>query len=199
MWEYYSVRPKSVSMSKTLTFFIVSYLAGMILVGIDDEKGPQLYKTDPAGYYCGFKGCSVGVKQTEANSFLEKKVKKKHAWTQSETIEVCQCTKDTCYFLIKHRYSFNMTEKLSEMYAMLLVVMLRGRGRIIFHHSDVMFYIPPPRPFSFYGLAPKAFENVLYPIRGREAIQIILELVGQTRCPGVPMFFSSSVSSPYFG
>lgn len=61
--------------------------AGMILVGIDDEKGPQLYKTDPAGYYCGFKGCSVGVKQTEANSFLEKKIKKKHAWTQSETIE----------------------------------------------------------------------------------------------------------------
>lgn len=123
MWEYYSVCPKSVSMNKTLTFFIVSYLAGMILIGIDDEKGPQLYKTDPAGYYCGFKGCSVGVKQTEANSFLEKKVKKKHAWTQSETIEVCQCTKDTCYFLTKHRYSFNMTEKLSEMYAMLLVVM----------------------------------------------------------------------------
>lgn len=61
---------------------------GMILVGIDEEKGPQLYKTDPAGYYCGFKGCSVGVKQTEANSFLEKKIKKKHAWTQSETIEV---------------------------------------------------------------------------------------------------------------
>ena len=60
----------------------------MILIGIDEEKGPQLYKTDPAGYYCGFKGCSVGIKQTEANSFLEKKIKKKHAWTQSETIEV---------------------------------------------------------------------------------------------------------------
>lgn len=64
--------------------------SGMILIGIDDEKGPQLYKTDPAGYYCGFKGCSVGIKQTEANSFLEKKIKKKHAWTQSETIEVKQ-------------------------------------------------------------------------------------------------------------
>ena len=68
--------------------FVCSNIPGMILVGIDEEKGPQLYKTDPAGYYCGFKGCSVGVKQTEANSFLEKKIKKKHAWTQSETIEV---------------------------------------------------------------------------------------------------------------
>ena len=66
----------------------VFFFSGMILIGIDDEKGPQLYKTDPAGYFCGFKGCSVGIKQTEANSFLEKKIKKKHAWTQSETIEV---------------------------------------------------------------------------------------------------------------
>ena len=72
-------------------------IPGMILVGIDEEKGPQLYKTDPAGYYCGFKGCSVGVKQTEANSFLEKKIKKKHAWTQSETIEVSILYKSMLY------------------------------------------------------------------------------------------------------
>ena len=71
-------------------FVWFNIISGMILVGIDEEKGPQLYKTDPAGYYCGFKGCSVGVKQTEANSFLEKKIKKKHAWTQSETIEVSE-------------------------------------------------------------------------------------------------------------
>ena len=74
-------------------FFWTNIFPGMILVGIDEEKGPQLYKTDPAGYYCGFKGCSVGVKQTEANSFLEKKIKKKHAWTQSETIEVSKVLK----------------------------------------------------------------------------------------------------------
>lgn len=26
-----------------------------ILVGIDEERGPQLFKVDPAGYYVGYK------------------------------------------------------------------------------------------------------------------------------------------------
>ncbi len=30
-----------------------------ILAGIDDERGPQLYKVDPAGYYVGYKVCFV--------------------------------------------------------------------------------------------------------------------------------------------
>ncbi|XP_077996858.1 proteasome subunit alpha type-6 [Glandiceps talaboti] len=59
----------------------------MILLSMDDEFGPQLYKTDPAGYYCGYKATSVGVKQTEANSFLEKKIKKKQEWTFEHTIQ----------------------------------------------------------------------------------------------------------------
>ena len=67
--------------------FFYSSLA-MMLIGIDDELGPQLYKTDPAGYCAGFKACAVGVKQTEANSFFEKKMKKKPNWTQDETIQV---------------------------------------------------------------------------------------------------------------
>uniref|UniRef100_A0A4W3GJN1 Proteasome 20S subunit alpha 6a n=1 Tax=Callorhinchus milii TaxID=7868 RepID=A0A4W3GJN1_CALMI len=59
----------------------------MILVGVDEELGPQVYKCDPAGYYCGFKATAAGVKQTEATSFLEKKVKKKLDWTYDQTVE----------------------------------------------------------------------------------------------------------------
>ena len=60
----------------------------MILIAYDDETGPQLYKTDPAGYFCGYKATSAGVKQLEANSFLEKKAKKKQDYTLNEAIEV---------------------------------------------------------------------------------------------------------------
>lgn len=62
----------------------------MILIGIDEEHGPQVYKCDPAGYYCGFKATAAGVKQTESTSFLEKKVKKKFDWTYEQTVEVGQ-------------------------------------------------------------------------------------------------------------
>lgn len=63
-------------------------MAGMIVVAVDEECGPQVYKCDPAGYYCGFKATAAGVKQTEATSYLEKKVKKKLDWAFEQTIEV---------------------------------------------------------------------------------------------------------------
>ncbi|BFZ12422.1 hypothetical protein BsWGS_15461 [Bradybaena similaris] len=60
----------------------------MILIGYDEDLGPQVYKTDPAGYYCGFKATAAGVKQLEANSFLEKKIKKKSEFSDSEAVEI---------------------------------------------------------------------------------------------------------------
>lgn len=60
----------------------------MIMISIDEERGPQVYKTDPAGYFCGYKSISVGPKQTEANNYMEKRVRKKPQWNYEETIEV---------------------------------------------------------------------------------------------------------------
>jgi len=49
----------------------------MTLVSLDSELGPQLYKTDPAGYYAGYKATATGPKTQEATNFLEKKLKDK--------------------------------------------------------------------------------------------------------------------------
>lgn len=52
----------------------------MTLISLDDEFGPQLYKTDPAGYYVGSKATASGPKQQEALNYMEKKLKnKEHA------------------------------------------------------------------------------------------------------------------------
>ncbi|ODV76774.1 N-terminal nucleophile aminohydrolase [Suhomyces tanzawaensis NRRL Y-17324] len=42
----------------------------------DENKGPQIYKCDPAGYYTGVKAVATGPKQQEATTYLEKKFKK---------------------------------------------------------------------------------------------------------------------------
>lgn len=48
----------------------------MIIIGIDPEFGPQIFKLDPAGYFVGFHATSAGQKQQEAMNHLEKKWKK---------------------------------------------------------------------------------------------------------------------------
>lgn len=44
----------------------------MILIGPDDERGPQIFKLDPAGYFVGFKATAAGQKQTEATNFVSR-------------------------------------------------------------------------------------------------------------------------------
>lgn len=60
----------------------------MIVIAYDPELGPQVYKTDPAGYFCGYKATSVGVKQIESTNYLEKKIRKNPSWSYNETVEV---------------------------------------------------------------------------------------------------------------
>jgi len=64
----------------------------MILIGYDDERGPQLYKCDPAGYYVGYKATAAGAKQQEALNYLEKKLKKTPDLNTEDAIELAITT-----------------------------------------------------------------------------------------------------------
>ncbi|WVO14098.1 hypothetical protein L204_101726 [Cryptococcus depauperatus] len=73
----------------------------MILIGPDDERGPQLFKLDPAGYFTGYKATSSGQKQTEAANFLEKRWKTleadKKELDRASTIEMAiECLSSVC-------------------------------------------------------------------------------------------------------
>ncbi|KAF5832195.1 20S proteasome alpha subunit A [Dunaliella salina] len=58
-----------------------------MLIGIDEERGPQLFKVDPAGYFVGYKATSVGLKETEATTFLEKKIKADPAMPYDKAVQ----------------------------------------------------------------------------------------------------------------
>ncbi|XP_038899956.1 proteasome subunit alpha type-6-like [Benincasa hispida] len=58
-----------------------------MVLGIDDEYGPRLYKCDPAGHFFGHKATSAGLKEQEAINFLEKKMKNDPAFTYEETVQ----------------------------------------------------------------------------------------------------------------
>lgn len=44
-----------------------------LLIGVDDEKGPVVYKVDCAGHYLPFFASAAGPKEQEAMNFLEKR------------------------------------------------------------------------------------------------------------------------------
>mmetsp|Transcript_2656 Transcript_2656/g.3007 ORF Transcript_2656/g.3007 Transcript_2656/m.3007 type:complete len:247 (-) Transcript_2656:545-1285(-) len=58
-----------------------------IFLAYDDELGAQLFKTDPAGYYVGYKATAAGVKENEAINFLEKKLKSNPQYSYDEAVQ----------------------------------------------------------------------------------------------------------------
>jgi 20S proteasome subunit alpha 1 len=67
----------NISQVYTQKAFMRPYGVAITLISLDSEQGPQLFKTDPAGYYVGYKGTAAGPKQQEALNHLEKKLKNK--------------------------------------------------------------------------------------------------------------------------
>ncbi|KAJ1902406.1 Proteasome subunit YC7alpha/Y8 (protease yscE subunit 7) [Kickxella alabastrina] len=64
----------------------------MILIGWDEERGPQLYKTDPAGYFAGYRATAAGAKHQEAFNYLEKKLKADVQPCADDTLELAVAT-----------------------------------------------------------------------------------------------------------
>ncbi|KAI5477329.1 20S proteasome subunit alpha 1 [Pseudohyphozyma bogoriensis] len=60
----------------------------MIIIGLDPELGPQIFKLDPAGYFVGFHATASGAKQQEAINHLEKGFKK--GWKLADVDDVVQ-------------------------------------------------------------------------------------------------------------
>ncbi|XP_042376424.1 proteasome subunit alpha type-6-like [Zingiber officinale] len=58
-----------------------------MILGIDEEKGAQLFKCDPAGHFFGHKATSAGLKEQEAINFLEKKMKNDPVFSYEETVQ----------------------------------------------------------------------------------------------------------------
>lgn len=58
-----------------------------IFAAVDEESGPELYKTDPAGYFIGFKAVASGKLGQECNSILEKLVKDSTPNSESECVQ----------------------------------------------------------------------------------------------------------------
>jgi len=69
-----AARAANVAQLRTQHAYMRALGVVMIFAAIDEERGPQLYRVDPAGHFEGYKACSAGAKE-QACCILEKKIK----------------------------------------------------------------------------------------------------------------------------
>lgn len=60
----------------------------MLLIGVDDEKGAQVLKVDPAGHFLPYKAVATGKAEPEAMNFLEKRVEELDGLDEKGAIEI---------------------------------------------------------------------------------------------------------------
>eukprot|EP00611_Tribonema_gayanum_P028136 TRINITY_DN7138_c0_g1_i2.p2 TRINITY_DN7138_c0_g1~~TRINITY_DN7138_c0_g1_i2.p2 ORF type:complete len:254 (-),score=97.84 TRINITY_DN7138_c0_g1_i2:18-779(-) len=70
-----------------------------LLVAVDDEKGPQVFKVDPAGHFFPYKAAASGAKEQEAVNWFEKKVDTLPEMDEAATIRCAiQCLQSVTDF-----------------------------------------------------------------------------------------------------
>jgi len=84
--EYMAHRTANVAQLYTQHAFMRALGVVTMFGGIDEEKGPQLYRVDPAGHYLAMKAAAAGPKEQEANNYLEKKIKANPKMTFEDTM-----------------------------------------------------------------------------------------------------------------
>ncbi|KAK2198307.1 bifunctional Proteasome alpha-subunit [Babesia duncani] len=58
-----------------------------LIMALDEEKGPVLYKFDTSGWYCGYKACGIGNKEQECENALEKILKRREAENMQQQLQ----------------------------------------------------------------------------------------------------------------
>mmetsp|Transcript_7477 Transcript_7477/g.25287 ORF Transcript_7477/g.25287 Transcript_7477/m.25287 type:complete len:246 (+) Transcript_7477:95-832(+) len=60
----------------------------ILLVAMDEEKGPQLFRIDPAGHFLPYKAASIGTREQEATNFLERRVEQLTTMDDAATVQL---------------------------------------------------------------------------------------------------------------
>jgi len=86
--DFLTKRMADIAQVSTQHAFMRPFAVALIFISIDPEQGPLLYKSDPAGYYIGYRATAAGAKEEDANNWLENKFKKKPVLDQKQTIQL---------------------------------------------------------------------------------------------------------------
>jgi len=86
--DYLAKRMANIAQVSTQSAYMRPFGVATMLIGYDEEKGPQLYKLDPAGYFVGYRATASGAKEDDAIIHLEKKLKAKPVLDIDQTITI---------------------------------------------------------------------------------------------------------------